>query len=254
MRTKRADKRVIKVAMGIPNEGHTLPEAYDNHLINSMRLGAWQEQTKTDDTPYHYEVYWYTTARMLTQLAREKLLTTSLDAGMDFIVMYDDDMVLPTDMVQRMMQDMREHPEIDVLGALAFMRNPPHYPVLYTTIEGFDPRARVETYIREYVKHYPKDTLVECDAVGFGGVCIRLDFIKKKMVEPYFMGTPGMGEDILFCYKAKQAGARVFMDTRIKLGHLKNPEIIDEEYFDKWVKDNKHDLGVEVPNKYNNEK
>ena len=238
--------------MGIPSEGHTLPEAYDNHLINAMRIGAWQEKSKND--PIKYEVYWYTTGRMLTQLAREKLITTALEGGMDYLVMYDDDMVLPTNMVQEMMKDMQDHPEIDILGALAFMRNPPHYPVIYSTIDGFDEKNRTPVYIREYVKKYPKDTLVECDAIGFGGVCIKLDFVRKHMIEPYFMSTTGTGEDIWFCYKAKGAGARVFMDTRIKLGHLKNPEIVDEEYFEKWVKDNKHDLGEEVPLKYNYEK
>lgn len=251
MRTLHADK-VIKVAMGIPSEGHTLPEAYDNHLLNSFKLGAWQEEMKTWDKPYRYEIYWYTTARMLTQLAREKLITVALDGGMDFLIMFDDDMVLPIDMVQRMLEDMRTHKEIDVLGALAFMRNPPHYPVLYTTIEGYDPKLHTDYYRREYVKRYPKDKLVECDAVGFGGVCIRLDFVRRKMKEPYFMSTTKTGEDIWFCYKAKEAGARVFMDTRIKLGHLKNPEIIDEDYFEKWVKEKKHNLGEEIPNKYTN--
>ena len=252
MRTQIADKKVIRVAMGIPSEGHTLPEAYDNHLLNSFRLGAWQEKMKTWDKNYRYEIYWYTTGRMLTQLAREKLITVAIENGMDYIIMFDDDMVLPIDMVQRMLQDMYDHPEIDVLGALAFMRNAPHYPVIYTTIDGFDPKTHTPIYIREYVKKYPKDTLVECDAVGFGGVCIKLDFVRKNMSEPYFMSTTGTGEDLWFCYKAKEAGARVFMDTRIKLGHLKNPQIVDEEYFEKWIVDNKHDLGEDVPLKYTN--
>jgi GT2 family glycosyltransferase len=252
------DKKVIKVAIGIPNEGHTLPEAYDNHLVASSRMGAWQEMMKHWDKSYRYELYWFTSARMLTQLARERLIEAALKGGCDFLIMYDDDMTLPLgepndyskDMIPMMLEDMRKRPEIDVLGALAFMRNAPHYPVIYNTIEGWDSKLNTDIYIREYVKRYPKNTLVECDAVGFGGVCIRLDFVRKKLTKPYFMSTTGTGEDIWFCYRAKERGARIFMDTRIKLGHLKNPEIVDEAYFDKWIKDNKHDLGEEVPNKY----
>ena len=250
MAKKETEKKVIKIVMGIPSEGHTLPEAYDNHLLNAFRLGAWQVEMRHWDKPYRYEISWYTTGRMLTQLARERLITAALDGGADFLVMFDDDMVLPIDMVQRMLEDMQKNKEIDILGALAFMRNPPHYPVIYNTIDGYDAKLRTEVYIREYVKHYPKNSLVECDAVGFGGVCIRLDMVRKKMKEPYFMSTTNTGEDLWFCYKAKEAGARIFMDTRIKLGHLKNPEIVDEQYFEKWVKENKHDLGREVPNKY----
>jgi GT2 family glycosyltransferase len=246
-------KKLIKIAMGIPNEAYTLPESYDNHLVLATRMGAWQEASKTNSSPYQFEVYWYTTGRLLTQMAREKLITTALEGGMDYLIMYDNDQTLPMDFHEAIMDDMLSNPEIDILGALAFMRNPPHYPVIYTTEDGYDVKNRTEYYIRKYVKHYPKDQLVECDAVGFGAVCIKLDFVRNKMQEPYFMSTTNMGEDILFCWKAKKVGGRVFMDTRIKLGHLSNPTIIDEEYFEKWIKDNKHDLGPVIPHKYINQ-
>jgi len=70
------------------------------------------------------------------------------------------------------------------------------------------------------------------------------------MKAPYFFSTTGSGEDIYFCIKAKQdAGARIFMDTRIKLGHLSAPKIIDEEYYEKWIKEHKHEA-EELPHKY----
>jgi len=162
--------------------------------------------------------------------------------------MYDDDMTLPIDMVECMLQDMEEHPEIDVLAPLAFMRNPPHYPVIYTVTEGYDP-VRGTYYINNFVKDYPRNKLVECDAVGFGAVLIKVSLL-NKMVPPYCFSTTGSGEDIYFCQKAKkEAGARVFMDTRIKLGHLMNPKIADADYFDEWRKKNKHKI-LKVPYKY----
>lgn len=265
--------------MSIPSEGHTLPEAYDNHLIHAQRLGAYEmkhlHENKyvqareaarkvlpkatykilgfDESIKFHkvrYEFYWYTAGRMLTQLAREKLAEHAVKENCDYMIMYDDDMVLSPDFAIKLLETMEKHKKIDVLGALAFMRNPPHYPVIYTTTEGYDGVNHSEYYIREYVKRYPKDTLVECDAVGFGGVCIKVDLL-KRLGEPWFMSTTKTGEDIWFCYRAKRdVNARIFMDTRIKMGHLKNPEVIDEDYFDKWVKENKHDLGDEVPGKY----
>lgn len=99
------------------------------------------------------------------------------------------------------------------------------------------------------MKNYPEDTLVECDAVGFGAVLIKMDIV-RKMKPPYFFSTTGSGEDIYFCMKSRQeAGARIFMDTRVKLGHLSKPPIIDEEYYEKWIKENKHEI-PDVPHKY----
>lgn len=241
--------KIYKVAISIPSEGHTLPEAYDNHLVLSFHLGALQEKLKHENAPIQYEFYWYTTGRILTALAREKLVQEALKGGMDFIFMYDDDMVLPIDTVEFLLKDMEEHPEMDVVAPLAFMRNPPHYAVIYTVVEGYDKDSHQPYFINQFVKNYPKDTLVECDAVGFGGAMIRMSMV-KKLKPPYFFSTTGSGEDIYFCMKSRQeVGARIFMDTRVKLGHLGKPPVIDEAYFEKWIKDNKHDI-PDVPHKY----
>jgi GT2 family glycosyltransferase len=243
------EEKIIKVAISIPNEGHTLPESYDNHLIHAFRLGGLQERWRYEKRNPRYEFYFYSTARLLTQMARERLVRVALDASMDYIIMYDDDMVLPPSFFENMLEDIEQHPEIDILGALAFMRNPPHYPVMYSTKEGYDSIRKANYYINQFVQKYPRNKLVECDAVGFGAVCIKMAMI-KKMKEPYFMSTTATGEDIMFCVNAKkQAKARVFMDTRIKLGHLATPQIIDEDYFDKWCKENKHEI-ADIPHKY----
>lgn len=247
-----AQEIVKKVVIGIPNEGVTRPESYDNHLVLAFHLGVLQEKWKREKRPIRYEFYWHTVGRLLTPYAREQLTKSAIELGADYMIQFDDDMLLPIDMIECMLQDMEERQEIDVLGALAFMRNAPHLPVMYTTIDGYDNQTHQPYYIREVVKKYPKDTLVECDAVGFGAVCIRMDLV-RRMRAPYFMSTTAQGEDVLFCWKAKKEGARVFMDTRIKLGHLSNPFSIDEEYYEKYNKD--HGIEVpEIPMKYNNAK
>ena len=124
------------------------------------------------------------------------------------------------------------------------MRSAPHYAVMYTVKEGFDAVRKQDFYINQWVIKYPRNKLVECDAVGFGAVIIRMNMV-KRMTKPYFMSTSPTGEDILFCVNAKkQANARVFMDTRIKLGHLGDPILIDEEYWEQYSRVH----GVEIPN------
>lgn len=241
---------VKKVAVQVPNESYIQSLAYDNHMVQLMRLGAWEERMKWEKRPIRYEFYFYSTGRLLTQMAREKLIRVARDQGMDYIMQFDDDMLLPTDYFKDMLETMEGNPHINVLGALAFMRTAPHYPVLYTVTQGFDGIRNQDYYFNQNVKRYPKDTLVECDAVGFGGVCIDMNFVREKMTEPYFMSTTQTGEDIWFCVQAKEAGARIFMNTKIKMGHIMNPEVMDEEEFEKWIKETNHDLGEEVPNKY----
>lgn len=245
MPRKSDQPKVIKVAMGIPSEGHTLPEAYDSHLLQAFHQGKLEESQKASGRNPRYEFYWYTTGRLLTALAREKLITVALEAGCDYCMMYDDDMIIPSDMTERLLQDMEDHPEIDVLGALAFMRNPPHYAVIYVQTEGYDPILHQSYFHNEFSKNYPKDSLVECDAVGFGAALIRLDTV-RKMKPPYFFSTTGSGEDIYFCYQVKKAGGRVFMDTRVKLGHLSSPKIIDENTFEEYAKEHNLDLGEDL--------
>jgi hypothetical protein len=242
---------IKQVAISIPSEGHTLPEAYDNHLLLSFHLGKLQAEWKQQKRNPRYEFNWFTAGRIFTPMAREKLVSSALESKMDYILMYDDDMLLPINMVEWLLEDMEKNPEIDVLAPLAFMRSGRHYPVIYTTLEGYDEKRHESYYINQFVKDYPKDDLFECDAVGFGAVLIKMDMV-KRMKPHYFFSTTGTGEDIYFCIKAKQdANARIFCDTRVKLGHLGNPVVIDEDYYLKTLKDNKEDL-LDTPYKYSN--
>jgi len=85
-------------------------------------------------------------------------------------------------------------------------------------------------FINHYVRRYPENKIVRCDAVGFGAVLIKMDVI-RRMKKPYFMSTCGTGEDVFFCYKAhREAGAKVYMDTSVKLTHLGAATLIDENY------------------------
>lgn len=115
---------IKKCAISVPNEGYTQPLAYDNHLTFMFHLGVLQETWKHQNRPIQYEFYFYTVGRLLTAMAREKLVEHSLFGGMDYILFYDDDMLLPSNFMEAMIADIETKPEIDVLAPLAFMRNP----------------------------------------------------------------------------------------------------------------------------------
>lgn len=224
------EEKVIRVTIGICLKGHTPPEAYHDRMMLMMALGRREsEQYYRKESP-RYVFNYFSAGEIFVPYAREMLCQTALDYKSDFIVMIDDDMITPHDLVYKLI----EHNQ-DIVAALAFTRNPPHHPVIYQTVEGYDPVVRVQYGKNTTVRNYPRNTLVECDAVGFGAVAIKCDLL-RKMNKPWFMGCPGAGEDITFCYNAKKVGGRVFMDTATKLGHLSHPVVVTEEYSDNFNK------------------
>jgi hypothetical protein len=227
-----SEQRVVKVFVAIPNMGYTEPVAYDNRLVWAMRWGARSEAAKHDGSPLRYEFYLGTVGKLLTPYARETLAEKAVAHGMDLCFMVDDDMLGDPDTFFQLADNVVNGPA-DICGALAFTRYPPHPPVLYRCVKGFDPVERREYFVNRFVARYPKDALVEVDAVGFGAAVFKVALL-DKMKRPWFMSTCGSGEDILFCYKARQeAGARVFSDTRVKLGHIGLPEVVTEETYER---------------------
>ena len=224
------DEKVLRVTVGICLKGHTPPESYHDRMMMMLTLGRMEaDQFYRKENPRVIFNY-FSAGEIFVPYAREQLCQVALDYNSDFVFMIDDDMIAPPDLVYQLLKHDK-----DVVAALAFTRNPPHQPVIYQTIEGFDPVMKVKYGKNTTVKNYPRNTLVECDAVGFGAVLIRCSLL-KKMNKPWFMGCPGAGEDITFCYNAKHAGAHIFMDTSAKLGHLSHPLVVTEDYSDNFNK------------------
>ncbi len=251
--------KTVKVLIGIPNMGYAHSEAYGNRLMNFMSMGNFMTERqcfykmvkalreiapeKADEVMNKYlegsvhikkygeesfQFYFVNVGRIFTPAAREEIAKKALEHDMDYIYMIDDDMIAPDDTFQRLYKH-----NVDIVSPLAFTRNPPFKPVMYASIDGYDAVAKTDYFINNVVMKYPRNRLVECDATGFGAVLMKT-WMLKNIKPPYFMSSEGTGEDILFCYKAKKVGARVFMDTSLKLGHLGNPQIITEEFVDNY--------------------
>lgn len=218
--------KTVRVLFGVPTEGHTPAESFQSLRLMTFHHGVLQGESKGKDV--EFEFLDRTTGRMFTPMAREVMATTAINANCDYLFMIDDDMLAPHDTFDRLYRH-----NVDVVSALAFTRNPPHLAVLYETKEGWDERTHRKYVHTEWIKNWPRGKLVECDAVGFGAVLIKVDVL-KRMKPPYFMCSSGNGEDIWFCVRAKQeAGARIFMDTTFELGHLGSRIVIDTALHDK---------------------
>lgn len=224
------EPKVYKVVLGIPLMGGTPAAAYHDRMLMLKYLGHREEHDFYEKTNPRYAFSLNACGDILVQYAREIFAKAVIEMDADYLFMIDDDMLAPPDLFYQLAANDK-----DICAALAFTRNPDHKPVIYDVIEGRDPVTNKEFYVNKFSMNYPRNTLVECDAVGFGAVLIKRKVI-EAMKEPRFMGLQGCGEDITFCYKAKKLGFEVWMDTRVKLGHLGAPTIITEDYHDAWTK------------------
>lgn len=218
------DPNVITVLVGFPHEGMTGTEAYCNRLANMKHLGHLEERQKLLKLTPRFEFLQVVIGRMHVHVAREEMAKKAVEANADYLFMIDDDMTCPDDLFEKLYADDK-----DIVAPLAFTRNFPHKPVMYRCVEGWDSVSNCDTFTNFPIMNYPKDKLVQVDAVGFGAVLIKMEVI-RKMKSPWFMNPYKTGEDINFCYEAKKYGFSTWMDTRVKLGHVSHPVVVTEAY------------------------
>ena len=233
----------FRVCISIPNAGYTQVESYANRLVNFMHLGKLEERGRILKQVPRFEFIFNTQGRIHTALAREGAADIALDTDSDYLYQIDDDMTCPDDLFERLFAH-----NVDVVAPLAFTRNYPHHAVLYRIEEGIDPDTRKPYFINRWIDKYPKDKLVECDAVGFGAVLIKRRVL-EGVSKPRFMSSCGTGEDILFCQKARSAGFKIYMDTATKLGHLSHPIEVTEEYVNRVRKDMRWEPAMNIHSK-----
>lgn len=219
--------KIVRVVFGVPTEGHTQAEALQSLRLMCFHHGVLQAESKVLNKDVQFEFSDSTCGRMFTPFAREKMALDALANNADYLFMIDDDMLSPYDAFERLYRH-----DVDIVAALAFTRNPPYNAVLYQTKEGWDSTIHRKYVFTDWIRDWPRGKLVECDAVGFGCVLIKMDVI-RKMARPYFMCSSGTGEDIWFCIRAKeQTGAKVFMDTTFEVGHMSSPIVVDTKLHD----------------------
>jgi hypothetical protein len=146
----------------------------------------------------------------------------------DWLLFIDDDMTFGKtaigDIVATYHQLKEEVEEPIVLGGLCVRRTPPHQPTLY---------VRQEDGSFNFLEDWEGD-IIEVDATGTAFMLIEVPVFEAIMdgpwptIEernrlppwPFFEWRGKMGEDLRFCDTAQTAGARIFIDTRIRIGHL----------------------------------
>lgn len=161
----------------------------------------------------------------LIYTSRNDLATMSLQAEADYIFWLDSDMVFKPDTLVRMMKTIREN-DLDILTGLYFRRVPPYSPVLFDQLDIDGEICRFSEF-----KEIP-DHLFEVGGCGFGCVLMKTDVFLDVHSKHRNLFAPlgNNGEDVAFCWRARDCGFKIWCDPSVILGHV-GYSVVDDQFW-----------------------
>ena len=152
--------------------------------------------------------------------ARNHLAQKAVKERFDRVLWLDSDMRFSPDLLERLSADLDDGR--DFVCGLYFTRKAPIQPVIYSEVGMMaDSRGEQVPTAKSY-KDYPKDSVFEIAAAGFGAVMMSVDLIERVTQAGRLPFSPilGYSEDLSFCLRARETGAKLYCDSRIKVDHI----------------------------------
>ena len=77
--------------------------------------------------------------------------------------------------------------------------------------------------------------LSEVEGVGFGCVLVGTDVLMSIASKDWrwFEPLKGFGEDLSFCWRARECGYKILLDPSVKCGHVGNI-VVTEQFFNAY--------------------
>lgn len=190
----------MKTFVAIPCQDH-VPVGFVRSLIGIKPVGLLQFTFAQGSLVYD---------------ARNQLANMAIDGGFDRVLWLDSDMEFPPELLEKLSKHLDDGKEI--VSGLYFSRKHPIRAVAYEKV-GMDGNGMP---CAESIHEWPKDGPFRIEACGFGAVLHTVDLLKRirdKFKLP-FSPILGFGEDLSFCLRAKDLGAKIWCDPTIRLGHI----------------------------------
>lgn len=162
----------------------------------------------------------------LVYISRNELAHKAFEFSADYVLWLDSDMVFDPDLLERLMERMNDD-KIDIISGVYYRRTPPFSPVLYKNLTiDKDGRCQWEEYT-----DLP-DELFEAAGIGFGCVLMRTSVLMNVFAKYLDMFTPlpGAGEDLSFCWRARECGYKIHVDPAIQCGHVAKT-VVDQNFY-----------------------
>lgn len=167
----------------------------------------------------------------LIYTSRNDLAMKAVQAEADYVLWLDSDMTFEPDMLLRMMDTLQKN-DLDILTGLYFRRVPPYSPVLFEKLN----LIKDAFFEWSEFKELPSE-LFEVAGCGFGCVLMKTDPFLDVQAKFGNMFAPigNTGEDLAFCWRARQCGFKIMCDPSIICGHV-GYVISDEKYYEAFHK------------------
>ena len=208
----------MKVFVAIPSLD-TVPALFCQSLALLQRAG---------DTIVGFQV------GSLVYNARNELARQAIKSEADWVLWLDSDMVFEPDLLKKMLKVCEEN-DIDFLTGLCFRRKPPYTPTLFDRLDKMEHGASYTT-----IMSVPEGRF-KVGGCGFAGVLMSTDVLLSvaarfggRMFDP----MEGFGEDVSFCWRARQCGYEIWCDSEIELGHV-GSMIVTREFFEAYSEGHK---------------
>lgn len=161
----------------------------------------------------------------LVYTSRDQLAKDAIEAEADYVMWFDSDMIFPPDVLKRLFK-LIEREDIDIISGMYFRRVEPFTPTLFDELDVDDGNVKWTEFT-----HIPAEPF-EVGGCGFGCVLMPTDVLMSVQAHFGQMFTPinGVGEDLSFCWRARQLGYRIWCDPTISLGHV-GYTVITRDYF-----------------------
>lgn len=166
--------------------------------------------------------------------ARNELARQAIKSEADWVLWLDSDMVFEPDLLKKMLKVCEEN-NIDFLTGLCFRRKPPYTPTLFDRLDKMEHGASYTT-----IMSVPEGRF-KVGGCGFAGVLMSTDVLLSvaarfggRMFDP----LEGFGEDVSFCWRARQCGYEIWCDSDIELGHV-GSMIVTREFFEAYSEGHK---------------
>lgn len=153
----------------------------------------------------------------LIYTSRNNIGKKAIELGADYVFWLDSDMTFAPDILVKMMKTLQDN-KLDMLSGLYFRRAHPFSPVLFDELTI---NENAECKWTEY-KDIPKEGLFEVGGCGFGCVLMGTDVLMsvQSTFNNMFAPIGNVGEDLSFCFRARECGYKIYCDPAMTLGHV----------------------------------
>lgn len=156
----------------------------------------------------------------LVYMARDKLAGKAINEDFTHVLWLDSDMVFRPDLLEDLMMCRKPF-----VSCVYHGRRPGFHSCIFKSID----LKHVERF-----EEYPREPF-EIEGCGFGAVFMETDILKAVMLnfKTCFTPLPSLGEDIAFCFRARDLGYKLYAEPNVQLGHVGHIVIYPEDH-ERW--------------------